>query len=104
MTRQTAARTVETAMRSTAQITGHPIHPILIAFPIAFGVAAPLADLIGVLGDWPTVWAAGAYLAAAAVVGGLVAAVPGLIDYLYTVPPDSSASRRATWHLCVNVT
>jgi len=27
-------------MRSTAQIKGHPIHPILVAFPIAFGVGA----------------------------------------------------------------
>src|SRR5438445_418360 len=91
-------------MRSTAQVKGHPLHPILIAFPIAFGVGAPLADLAGLLGAWPTVWSAGAYLATAAVIGGLIAAVPGLIDYLYTVPPDSSASRRATWHLGVNVT
>jgi nitrite reductase/ring-hydroxylating ferredoxin subunit/uncharacterized membrane protein len=91
-------------MRSTAQIKGHPIHPMLVVFPIAFGVAAPLADLAGLLGGWPTVWAAGAYLATAAVIGGLLAGVPGLIDYLATVPPDSSASRRATWHLCVNVT
>jgi nitrite reductase/ring-hydroxylating ferredoxin subunit/uncharacterized membrane protein len=90
-------------MRSTAQVKGHPIHPILIAFPVAFGVGAPAADLAGVLGGWPTVWAAGAYLAAAAVAGGLVAAVPGFIDYLYTVPPNSSAKRRATWHMAVNV-
>jgi nitrite reductase/ring-hydroxylating ferredoxin subunit/uncharacterized membrane protein len=91
-------------MRSVAQIKGHPIHPILVAFPIAFGVGAPLADIAGLLGGWPTVWTAGAYLAAAAVIGGLFAGAPGLIDYLYTVPPDSSASRRATWHLGVNVT
>jgi nitrite reductase/ring-hydroxylating ferredoxin subunit/uncharacterized membrane protein len=76
---------------------------MLVAFPVAFGVAAPVADLAGVLGGWPTVWAAGAYLAAGAVVGGLVAGVPGFIDYLYTVPPNSSASRRATWHLGVNL-
>lgn len=91
-------------MRSTAQIKGHPIHPILVAFPVAFGVAAPVADLAGVLGVWPTVWAAGAYLAVATVISGLVAGVPGFIDYLYTVPPNSSASRRATWHMAVNLT
>jgi nitrite reductase/ring-hydroxylating ferredoxin subunit/uncharacterized membrane protein len=91
-------------VRSAAQIKGHPLHPILVAFPIAFGVAAPLADLAGLLGAWPTLWAAGAYLATAAVIGGVVAGVPGFIDYLYTVPPDSSASRRATWHLGVNLT
>jgi nitrite reductase/ring-hydroxylating ferredoxin subunit/uncharacterized membrane protein len=77
---------------------------MLIAFPIAFGVGAPVADLVGVSAGWPTVWAAGAYLSAAAVVAGLIAGVPGFIDYLYTVPPDSSAKKRATWHLCVNLT
>jgi nitrite reductase/ring-hydroxylating ferredoxin subunit/uncharacterized membrane protein len=91
-------------MRSTATLKNHPIHPMLVAFPIAFGVAAPVLDLVGVLGGWPTVWSAGAYLAAAAVVGGLAAGVPGLLDYLYTVPPDSSAKSRATWHMGVNLT
>ena len=91
-------------MRSTAHLMGHPIHPMLVAFPIAFGVGAPVFDAVGVAADWPTVWSAGAYLAAACVVTGLVAGVPGFIDYLYTVPPESSAKRRATWHLGVNVT
>jgi len=91
-------------MRSAAHIKSHPIHPMLVAFPIAFGVGAPVCDLVGVFADWPTVWAAGAYLSAAAVVGGLAAGIPGFVDYLYTVPPDSSAKKRATWHLCVNLT
>lgn len=34
---------------------------------------------------------------------GLIAAVPGLIDYLYAVPPSSSGSSRATQHLIINV-
>ncbi|MDY3550962.1 DUF2231 domain-containing protein [Gemmata sp. JC717] len=90
-------------MRSAAQIKGHPLHPMLVAFPIAFGVAAPVADSVGVIGEWATLWSAGAYLATAAVIGGLVAGVPGLIDYVSVVPPNSSASRRATWHLSVNL-
>src|SRR5947209_6430883 len=91
-------------MRSTAHIKGHPIHPMLIAFPIGFGVGAPVFDIAGVVAGWPSVWATGAYLAAGAVVTGLVAGIPGFIDYLYTVPPDSSAKKRATWHMGVNVT
>jgi len=91
-------------MRSTAQVKSHPLHPLLIAFPVAFGAGAPAFDLAGLLGDWPTVWAAGAYLAAAAVIGGVIAGIPGFIDYLYTVPPDSSAKKRATWHMGVNLT
>ena len=90
-------------MRSTAQFKSHPLHPILIAFPVAFTTAAPAFDLVGVLAEWPTVWAAGAYLATAAVIAGVVAGVPGFIDYLYTVPPGSSAKKRATWHMAVNL-
>jgi nitrite reductase/ring-hydroxylating ferredoxin subunit/uncharacterized membrane protein len=91
-------------MRSRAHIKSHPLHPILIVFPIAFGVGAPAFDLVGVLAGWPTVWTTGAYLAAGAVIGGIIAGVPGFIDYLFTVPPDSSAKRRATWHMGVNLT
>jgi nitrite reductase/ring-hydroxylating ferredoxin subunit len=34
---------------------------------------------------------------------GLAAAIPGLIDFLYTVPPDSSAKTRAGTHGLLNV-
>ena len=91
-------------MRSRAQFKGHPIHPILVAFPIAFGVGCLGFDLAGSFASWPTVWAAGGYLSVAAVVSGLIAGVPGFIDYLYTVPPNSSAKTRATWHMGVNLT
>ncbi len=91
-------------MRSHAHFKGHPLHPMLIAFPVAFTVGALVADLLGVAGGWPSVWTTGAYLSAAAVVTGLVSAVPGVIDYLSVIPPDSSAKKRATQHMVVNVT
>lgn len=91
-------------MRSKASIKGHPIHAMLVAFPVAFITAAPLFDTAGLLGDWPSAWIVGAYSSVAVVITGLIAAVPGLIDYLFVVPPESSAKRRATYHLVVNVT
>ena len=90
-------------MRSTAQVKGHPIHPMLIAFPMAFLFGALVFDLAGKLGGWRGAWTTGAYLSVAAVLSGLAAGVPGLLDYLYTVPPDSSAKKRATYHMLVNV-
>ena len=90
-------------MRSRASIKSHPLHPILIAFPVAFGAGALGFDLAGRLGDWPSVWATGAYLSLATVISGLAAGVPGLIDYFAVVPPNSSAKKRATWHMAVNV-
>jgi nitrite reductase/ring-hydroxylating ferredoxin subunit/uncharacterized membrane protein len=90
-------------MRSAAHFKGHPIHPMLIAFPMAFLFGGLVFDLAGKLGGWPSVWATGAYLSIAAVLTGLAAGVPGFIDYLYTVPPDSTGKKRATYHMIVNV-
>lgn len=90
-------------MRSKASIKGHPVHPMLIPFPIAFLVGAFLADAVGVLARIDFLWMMGAWLAIAGVVTALAAAVPGLIDYFGTVPPNSSGKRRATQHLVVNV-
>jgi nitrite reductase/ring-hydroxylating ferredoxin subunit/uncharacterized membrane protein len=90
-------------MRSKAGLKSHPSHPMLVAFPIAFLFGAFGFDAAGRLAGWPGGWATGAYLSLAAVASGLVAAVPGLIDYLYAVPPNSSGRARATQHLLVNV-
>lgn len=90
-------------MKSKAQIKGHPIHPMLVAFPIAFLYGALGFDAVGRLADWPGGWSTGAYLSLAAIASGVIAGVPGLIDYFYTVPPNSSGRARATRHMLVNL-
>ena len=88
-------------MRSTANFKSHPIHPMLVSFPIAFLTGGTVADFIASMRDnWAT---AASYLLIAGIATALLAAVPGLIDYLYTVPPDSSGKKRATYHAIVNV-
>jgi uncharacterized membrane protein len=68
--------------RSTASIAGHPVHPMLIPFPIAFFVAAFVCDI----GFWSTGNAAFAtaslWLLGAGLVMAALAAVAGLIDVL----------------------
>src|ERR687885_940199 len=68
--------------QSTAQIAGHPIHPMLIPFPIAFLVATFVCDLI----FWRTgnsAWStASLYLLGAALIMAALAAVAGLTDFL----------------------
>lgn len=91
-------------MRSKASIKGHPIHAALIPFPFVFLVGSLLFDLSGVLLDKPALWATGAHLAIAGVIAALVAAVPGFMDYLHTVPPNSTGKQRATKHMAVNLT
>lgn len=72
----------ERGVPSTAAIGGHPIHPILIPFPIAFLVGAFMADLTywAVLDPfWArmAVWLVGAGLAT-----GVLASIAGFIDFL----------------------
>lgn len=91
-------------MKSRANIKGHPIHPILIAFPIAFFIGTLVFDILGKLCNSPGLWQTGYYMEIAGIIGGLAAAVPGIIDYFFTVPPESSAKKRATKHGLINVT
>lgn len=90
-------------MRSRAHFKSHPIHPALIPFPFAFLTGALIFDVIGVTAHRPPLWATGAHLQVAGIATGLLAAIPGLIDYLYTVPPNSSGKKRATRHAIGNV-
>lgn len=64
-------------MRSRARLQKHPLHPMLIPFPIAFITAAAVADAAGLLGSSPRAWTVGAYASIAAVLTGLIAALPG---------------------------
>ena len=68
--------------KSTAQIAGHPLHPMLIPFPVAFLVATFVCDLI----FWRTsnaAWStASLYLLGAALIMATLAAVAGLTDFL----------------------
>ena len=86
-------------MRSRASIKGHPVHPALIPFPLAFLYGSLAFDVLGVVLEHPAFWTTGRYLAVAGIGAALVAAVPGLIDYRFTVPPESSGKKRATRHM-----
>jgi nitrite reductase/ring-hydroxylating ferredoxin subunit/uncharacterized membrane protein len=91
-------------VRSRAHVKAHPIHPALIPFPFAFLLGAFFFDLAGVLVGRQQLWETGAHLTIAGIATGLLAAIPGTIDYLYTVPPNSSGKKRATRHALGNVT
>ncbi|HEY0895157.1 MAG TPA: DUF2231 domain-containing protein [Sphingobacteriaceae bacterium] len=90
-------------MKSKATIGSHPLHPILIAFPVAFLTGALIFDVLFLIRDHQSLGRTAEYLLLAGVISTVVAAVPGFIDYLYTVPPESSAKKRATRHALLNV-
>jgi nitrite reductase/ring-hydroxylating ferredoxin subunit/uncharacterized membrane protein len=90
-------------MRSKASLDGHPIHPMLIPLPFTFLMGAAAFNLAGRLAGRPAWWTTGRHMSAAGIWTALVAAMPGIIDYFYTVPPRSSGRRRATWHGLANL-
>ena len=87
---------------STAQIAGHPIHPMLIPFPIAFFVGTLVTDIVFTIKGDPF-WARMAfYVLAAGLVMAALAALAGLTDFL----GDRLVRRlSAAWHHMIgNVT
>jgi nitrite reductase/ring-hydroxylating ferredoxin subunit/uncharacterized membrane protein len=77
---------------------------MLIPFPFAFLAGAFLFDLAGRITRNQDLSRTGRHLTAAGIGAGLLAAVPGVVDYFGSVPPKSSAKDRATKHAVANVT
>lgn len=89
------------ARTSRASILSHPIHPMLIAFPVALISLAPLSDIIYLWTD-QSFWArVSYYLLIGGLVSSVVAAAFGLWDFL-AIP--KARSLKAAWvHLASNV-
>jgi len=88
-------------MSSPASIKKHPVHPMLVGFPIGLWVFALVCDVVHAESGsaiWQTV---ATFCVAGGIVGALLAAVPGLIDYFSI---DEAEMRRiANLHLAVNL-
>lgn len=68
-------------MRTPASIAGHPIHPVLIVFPIGLWVFSFVCDLFSLTSTSPIILTMSLYTMIAGTLGALVAAVPGFIDF-----------------------
>lgn len=89
-------------MRSKFALAGHPLHPMLVTLPIGLFVWTLVADFI-FLGTNEVVWFEIArWSSVAAIASALVAAIPGLGDYL-GLGFTGNARRTATTHMLLNV-
>jgi uncharacterized membrane protein len=90
-------------MASRASIRRHPIHPMLVVFPIGLWVFSFVCDIVALNRPENSVfWNDMAfYTMAAGVVGALLAAVPGYIDYHGLNEPR--VKRIATMHFVLNL-
>jgi uncharacterized membrane protein len=87
--------------RSTAQLFGHPLHPMLVPFPIVCFIGALLTDLAYLASanvQWSnfSIW----LITAGLVMGGL-AVLTGMIDYWGD--RRVRAARPATPHMLLNI-
>jgi uncharacterized membrane protein len=88
-------------MKDVARIGNHPIHPMLVSFPIGLWIFSLVTDIIYRWSGNGT-WALVAYYSmAGGIVGALLAAVPGFVDYLALKP--SRVKDIALWHMFINV-
>lgn len=88
-------------MASPASVAEHPIHPMLIVFPIGLWIFSFVCDLIYYFGTDNTLWNDVAYRAmAGGIIGAILAAVPGFIDYFSLTGRTRSI---ATVHMSLNL-
>ena len=89
-------------MESRAKLFGHPVHPMLIVFPLGLLGMAVLFDIINIAttnGYWSEI---AYWMIAAGLIGGLLAAPFGLIDWL-AIPAGTRAKRIGALHGIGNV-
>ena len=89
-------------MESRAKLFGHPIHQMLIVFPLGLLATALVFDAVGLftgVGFWSEL---AYWMIAAGIVSGLLAAPFGLIDWL-AIPGGTRAKRVGALHGAGNV-
>jgi uncharacterized membrane protein len=89
-------------MESKVKVAGHPVHPMLIVFPLGLLATAVIFDIIYLVSDNSQWTLVAYYMIGAGVIGGLAAAVPGWLDW-FAIPSDTRAKRIGLWHGAGNV-
>lgn len=89
-------------MYSKVKIAGHPVHPMLIAYPVAFYTAALVCYIVYNSNDNPFWFKVAVVANIAGAVMAALAAIPGFIDWLF-IPADSRAKKTGLLHMFSNV-
>jgi uncharacterized membrane protein len=89
-------------MESRVKLAGHPVHQMLIVFPLGLLATAVVFDVIFLVTDNPAWTMAAFYMIGVGVLTGLAAAVPGAIDWL-AIPRGTRAKRIGLVHGAGNV-
>jgi uncharacterized membrane protein len=80
------------------RLGGHPVHPLLVHFPVALWTVAVGADLAGRIYGWPEAWLMSFVSQAVGIVIALLAMIAGFLDFA-AIPRDEPAQGVAVTHL-----
>ena len=85
---------------TSARVAKHPIHPMLVVLPLGLWVAALAFDAIYAFTGRPGFRTAAFWNVGAGVIGALLAAIPGFVDWLSLT---GRAARLGTYHMILNL-
>jgi|SRR5947209_1190138 len=91
-------------MYSKIKVLGHPVHPMLVAYPIALYTSTLVAYIVYAANKDPFFFKAAVAANLAGVVMAAVAALPGFVDWAVGIPSGTSAKSHGLTHMLLNVT
>src|SRR5512138_3448560 len=84
-------------MESRVKLFGHPVHPMLIVFPAGLFTSTVIMDILYLVFHNPVFSTVAFYMMIIGVIGGLLAAIFGFIDWS-ALPNNSRAKNIGLWH------
>lgn len=90
-------------MRTTASLGGHPLHMMIVHFPMGFLIGAASFDVAAAVGV-PVPSIVSGYLLGAGLVTGIIAIGPGVVDFLTNLRPvGGHRALKATRHAVLSI-
>ena len=90
-------------MYSKVKLLGHPIHPMLVAYPIALYTSTLVCFIIYAANKDPFFFKAAVAANLAGVVMAAITALPGFIDWAMGIPNGTPAKSHGLTHMLLNV-
>src|SRR5258708_22774358 len=84
-------------MESKVKSMGHAMHPMLVEFPLGLLITSAIFDIVHLItgnGYWSEI---AFWMIAAGLIGGLLAAAVGTIDW-FAIPSGTRATSVGLWH------
>ena len=88
-------------MKTKASFAGEPIHPMFVHYPIAFWTASVIVDAVFYFYRNTSLVLISKFLIAAGIIGAILAAIPGIVDWWTITSPD--VKKIADWHARLNI-